>query len=142
MTTQSDFQTRDRSADGRKFFTVAEANRSLPYVRRVVADIQSAYQRAVQLQQRMDHPLLGDEPIELNRAYEQSVEVLNRCVEELHATGVELKDYELGLADFPAMVDGREVCLCWKAGETEVRAWHETDAGYSGRKDIGTFGDE
>jgi len=47
-----------------------------------------------------------------------------------------LKDYEMGLIDFPAVHQGREVYLCWKLGEKQIVAWHEVDAGFSGRRDV------
>lgn len=140
MTTQSDFDMRQGPTPGRKYFTVAEANQALPYVSRVVEDIRQTYKRAVELQERMERPMPGDEDGgDLQKAYEQAVEQLNRYVDELRGAGVELKDYEMGLADFPAVYEGREVYLCWKAGEERILAWHEIEGGYAGRQDISTI---
>jgi hypothetical protein len=55
---------------------------------------------------------------------------------EILATGGVPKDLELGLVDFPGLVDGREVNLCWRYGEREVRFWHGLDEGFAGRKPI------
>ncbi len=121
----------------RQFFSLDEANHALPYVSRVTQDIQTAYRHAVALQEKLES-LAGEED-ELDRltdAYEDAVDRLNRCVDELHLTGAELKDYDLGLVDFPAHHDGREICLCWKIGEARIGAWHEADSGYSGRRDV------
>jgi hypothetical protein len=54
----------------------------------------------------------------------------------IESLGVELKDLELGLVDFPAERDGRRVFLCWQYGEPEVAYWHGTDEGFAGRKPI------
>jgi hypothetical protein len=55
---------------------------------------------------------------------------------ELQALGVELKDYRIGLIDFPSRMGEREVYLCWRAGEAEVGHWHELDAGFAGRQPL------
>ncbi len=57
-------------------------------------------------------------------------------IEELQAVGVELKDFDQLLLDFPAIHEGREICLCWHQGESSVNAWHEVGAGYAGRQDV------
>jgi hypothetical protein len=140
MTTQGDIQAAERNSDeSRKYFTVDEANRSLPYVRRIIEDIRATYQRAVHLQQKLDEPMQQEILEAVQVDYEEAVDALNRFVEELHTVGVELKDYELGLIDFPALAEGREVYLCWRRGEDRVNAWHEVDAGFAGRKDLATL---
>ena len=91
------------------------------------------------LQERLDHPTPQDSNERLHLEYEAAIEQLNRYVDELQEVGVELKDYDMGLIDFPAMYHGREICLCWKAGENAVAAWHETDSGFAGRQDVATL---
>jgi hypothetical protein len=54
----------------------------------------------------------------------------------LHLVGVELKDFERGLVDFPALHQDREVLLCWHRGEDEIAFWHELDAGFGGRQSV------
>jgi hypothetical protein len=61
---------------------------------------------------------------------------LQRSLGELQAMEVVLRDLERGLVDFPAMRDGREVYLCWEAGEDGIGFWHDTDAGYGGRQPL------
>ncbi len=87
----------------------------------------------------MGGPLPGDDTAALGSDYTPSVDTLNGYVEELAAVGAELKDYDLGLIDFPAMHEGREVCLCWKHGESDILAWHEVDTGFAGRQSIETL---
>jgi hypothetical protein len=47
-----------------------------------------------------------------------------------------LKDLERGLVDFPALIGGREVFLCWEKGEDDIEFWHEIDSGYAGREPL------
>ena len=55
---------------------------------------------------------------------------------EIDAMGVQVKDLDIGLLDFPCDVDGRTVLLCWKLGETSITHWHGTDEGFAGRKPV------
>ncbi len=48
-----------------------------------------------------------------------------------------LRDLDRGLVDFPSLLDGREVYLCWEEGEDEIGFWHEPDSGFAGRRPIG-----
>ncbi len=56
-----------------------------------------------------------------------------RVLREFARRELQIKDLERGLIDFPAIVDGREVFLCWAEGEEDVEFWHELDGGYAGR---------
>jgi hypothetical protein len=55
---------------------------------------------------------------------------------EIDSIGVQVKDLEVGLLDFPCEVEGRTVLLCWKLGEKSISHWHGTEEGFSGRKPI------
>ena len=59
---------------------------------------------------------------------------LSDLIDELREVGVDLKDFQKGLVDFPALYEDREVQLCWKKGEDQIEYWHEADAGYAGRQ--------
>src|SRR6185369_13158354 len=61
---------------------------------------------------------------------------LREYVEELLKLGVEPKNGPEGLVDFPALIDGKEVYLCWKLGEPEVLFWHDMEAGFAGRQSL------
>ena len=122
---------------GKKYFTVEEANRALKYVEPVVEDLDAAYRQAMVIRQSMENQRPEDDLQELRQAYEVCMERLNTLLDELHLVGVEFKDFDLGLLDFPAIHEGREVCLCWKRGEKQIVAWHEAEAGYAGRQEIG-----
>jgi hypothetical protein len=61
---------------------------------------------------------------------------LEECVTELEALGVQIKDVETGLLDFPAVRKGADVLLCWQVGEDAVEWWHGPDDGFAGRRPI------
>ncbi|HEY6804075.1 MAG TPA: DUF2203 domain-containing protein [Pyrinomonadaceae bacterium] len=66
--------------------------------------------------------------------YAQLVTSLTSEMAELDSLGIQLKDFERGLIDFPSMRDGRVVLLCWQLGEgDELEWWHDLDAGFAGR---------
>lgn len=66
----------------------------------------------------------------------QDFDRLDALLHRLSDLGVEVKDLTIGLVDFIALREGREVCLCWQYGETSIQFWHEMDAGFAGRQPI------
>jgi hypothetical protein len=58
------------------------------------------------------------------------------AIAEIDSIGVQVKDLDIGLLDFPCEVEGRVVLLCWKMGEDSITHWHGTDEGFAGRKPI------
>lgn len=67
---------------------------------------------------------------------EKAIQRVKDAIAEIDATGVQVKDLEIGLLDFPCVVDGRTVLLCWKLGEKSVTHWHTPSEGFAGRKPI------
>jgi hypothetical protein len=67
---------------------------------------------------------------------EKTVQRIKDVVAEIDATGVQVKDIDMGLLDFPCVVDGRTILLCWKFGEEKITHWHSVEEGYAGRKPI------
>ena len=124
---------------GKKYFSVAEANRALPYITRVIDDVISVYDNIVTLRRKLERYPDTIESIDAERDYERSMDRLSSLVDELNDVGVELKDFEKGLVDFPALYDDREVLLCWRKGEHQVDHWHEVDAGVAGRHPVDTL---
>ena len=66
----------------------------------------------------------------------ESVEVA-LCLERLELLDIVVRDLERGLVDFPAVIDGREVYLCWLLDEPAVRHWHGVESGFAGRRPLG-----
>jgi hypothetical protein len=119
----------------KKYFTAAQANAMLPLVRRIVQDITELANELRERQERIAR-LQGEEQRRLEDEFERGRERMSELIEELRKLGVELKDFFMGLVDFPCWMDGREVCLCWRQGEPEVGHWHEVDAGFAGRQKL------
>lgn len=67
---------------------------------------------------------------------EKAVQRVKDALAEIDATGVQVKDLDIGLLDFPCEVDGRTVLLCWKLGEKSITHWHGVSEGFAGRKPI------
>jgi hypothetical protein len=61
---------------------------------------------------------------------------LQRAIAELQAADIVVRDVGRGLVDFPALMDGEEVYLCWLVHEPEIEFWHELDAGFAGRRPL------
>ncbi len=55
---------------------------------------------------------------------------------QFHRREIQIKDLHRGLIDFPSLLGGREVFLCWEQGEEDIEFWHELDAGYAGREPL------
>ena len=118
-----------------KRFTLAEANRTLPLVRRVVADVVRVHDRVTALAVQRERGPAKEQQSAQNQ-FDAAVEQLQAYLEELRSIGCQLKDYQAGLVDFPASHQGRDICLCWKLGEETISHWHEMDAGFDGRQPI------
>lgn len=125
-------------------FTVAQANRTLPLVSRIVSDVVAEHPRWRQLVAEFEvaalssHPDTG-ESVEQQRLRAEIDAVARRIddyARELHSVGCLLKDYEDGTVDFYARHQNRLVLLCWRLGEEAVAHWHELDAGFGGRQVI------
>jgi hypothetical protein len=69
-------------------------------------------------------------------ALESHVQAAKDSVAEIDAIGVQVKDLETGLLDFPCQVNGEIVLLCWKLGEGRIDYWHSVEAGFRGRQPI------
>jgi hypothetical protein len=67
---------------------------------------------------------------------EKSAQQVKDAVSEINATGVQVKDLDIGLLDFPCVVDGNTALLCWKLGEKAITHWHGLEEGFAGRKPI------
>jgi hypothetical protein len=116
-----------------KRFTLAQANRALPLVRRIVQDIVKTHEKVAALQAELAATKSKEQP-KLQTELDRHVEQLQAYVDELHEIGVDIKDYQMGLVDFIGRHQGHDVCLCWKLGEDQIAFWHELQTGFAGRQ--------
>ncbi|MEM7577596.1 MAG: DUF2203 domain-containing protein [Planctomycetota bacterium] len=124
---------------GRKRFTREQANRSLAYVGPVVQDVQAQYEQILELRQSINESTVdADTPGATGgeAAYEVAMDRLGELVDELHAVGVELRDFERGLIAFPCDHKDRTLLLSWQPGEEGVRFFHEQDESVAERRPI------
>jgi hypothetical protein len=122
-------------------FSLEQANKTLPLVKRIVADIVRTHEQVARLQQQLDAAgaaKAGQQHVVQDRL-QLDLEHLQDYVDELTEVGAELKDYRMGLIDFIGRHQGRDVCLCWKLGEERIGYWHEMQAGYAGRQPVSTL---
>lgn len=120
-----------------KIFTVEEANALLPTVRGILAKIQRAHKRLVRCKDEAQKAADASEQgggIPAGVDYAERLIELTSQTEGLESLGVQLKDFERGLVDFPSLRDGKVVLLCWQIGEGDtVEWWHDVEAGFAGR---------
>lgn len=124
-----------------KTFTIEQANRTLPLVRRIVQDIVDQYVRWQELVKALDVLAAAPAPDaaridRLQRDIQAAARGIDAFVRELTDLGVEMKGFDVGLVDFPGEMDGRPIYLCWRLGEPAVAHWHERDAGFAGRQPL------
>lgn len=127
-----------------KYFTVEEANKTLPYVRPIVADIVASYSDWRDGVRRYEMLAAGsrseygetDEQVAVRAEVEAVARQINDYLDELSAVGCVFKGFDDGLVDFFCRFEGRDIFLCWKLGEPEVAHWHELDAGFAGRQEL------
>ena len=125
----------------KKYFTVAEAEKLLPRVEKILS-------RTIKLNKALD--LLSTIEIEiydedyndlrritkLNKQFHKLSYEFYTNIEKLEDMGCVIKDLEMGLVDFYSTFKSKEIFLCWRIGEKKIRFWHELDCGYAGRKPI------
>ena len=121
-----------------KIFTVDEANALLPTVREIVGRIQRSHKSVSRFREAANKAAeaaeRGGGGIDDGLRYAVVLSDLTLALTDLETLGVQLKDFQRGLVDFPSLRDGRLVLLCWQMGEgDELEWWHDVDAGFAGR---------
>ena len=123
-----------------KLFTLVEANSLLPEIVPKLAEIKRRY--------TVIDALRGEAQAAANASnvgggmaggavYINNLYIIGKLTTELHEMGVELKDHNRGLIDFPSLRGDRVVYLCWQEGDgDEVGWWHEIEAGFAGRQPL------
>jgi hypothetical protein len=130
-----------------RFFTIIEAEALLPEVEKELRNVisfkrehEDAEVELNRISQKI-HLSGGMMPprnkiISLKNRKHAAAEGLKQSIDQIHATGCQLKDVEMGLLDFPTLYHGKEVYLCWHLGESGISFWHHVEDGYRGRRPI------
>jgi hypothetical protein len=130
-----------------KYFTLDEAQSLLPVLEALLKRAIEARRAAVEVEEKihalsrkvflMGGMLLDVERVRRKRAaHESHMQQAKDSLAEIEAIGVQVKDLETGLLDFPCLIDGETVLLCWKMGESRIEFWHTLDAGFRGRQPL------
>lgn len=130
-----------------KTFTLDEAQMLLPVLEALLKQAMSGRERLQELEEEtnllttqimMNGGMLIDVPAAVARKEERDrvLQQVKDAISEIDSIGVQVKDLEIGLLDFPCIVDGETILLCWKLGEERIAYWHDLTEGYKGRKPI------
>jgi hypothetical protein len=130
-----------------RMFTLSQARELLPVLQGLLRGLQEKKQRIEEIDQKFQEVnsrillhgglLVDIAPFAKLRAERDKLaEGIKDTVSEIGAMGVQIKDLDTGLLDFPCVVDGELILLCWKMGEETITHWHNTAEGFAGRKAI------
>lgn len=130
-----------------RYFTLPEAQRALPEVERHLREALFHKTESQKAQEHMDRTtdhvrssggarVNPGEVLATRARRDTSISALKEALDEIHEAGALVKDLDIGLLDFMTRYRDRDVCLCWKLGEDQIRFWHGTDEGFRGRKPI------
>ncbi|HMP82965.1 MAG TPA: DUF2203 domain-containing protein [Verrucomicrobiota bacterium] len=121
-----------------KHYTREEASALLPQLRAWLkrlndlrADLER-YDKRIGGLMNPGHDVGGD----LVNNWIRTLSFMQEVLAEFQRREILIKDLERGLLDFPSVIEGREVFLCWEQGEDDVEFWHDLDAGYGGREHL------
>jgi hypothetical protein len=119
-----------------KHFTLEEARRELPGLRRRFARIQElmGVLQQAQVEMAQIQKLVQSNGAGSNHPdYGPQITELQTLITQITDAGIEIKDLARGLVDFPHWREGEEVYLCWLYGEDDIEYWHTLDGGFAGR---------
>jgi hypothetical protein len=124
-----------------KIFSLEEANALLPQVRPLLVSIKRGRSRLLKYNEAAKHAAAGAEMggggMPDGSQYVTILMDIASFTSELDTLGVQLKDYERGLIDFPSLREGRVVLLCWHLGDgDQIEWWHDVESGFAGRQPL------
>lgn len=130
-----------------KLFTLPEARSLLPLVGRLVREAvqaKSRYDEAETYLHQLGQRILMQGGLSVDTALaeswknqrDNSGQILKTSMERIAGIGVQVKDLDIGLIDFPTLYRGQEVCICWRMDEDDIEYWHGAHEGFAGRKEI------
>jgi hypothetical protein len=120
-----------------KHYTLEEARALLPQVRGWLAQIQEIRERLRQIEDRIAQLLAGGTNAAGGSSVNSQIKLLAELQGVMHEftrREIQIKDLSRGLVDFPAIIGGKEVFLCWEQDDEDIEFWHDLDAGFAGRE--------
>jgi hypothetical protein len=122
----------------RKHYTLEEARLLLPKVRQWLKQMSELRSDLLESDQRVAGRLEKGEDLggPLASDYVKKLCSLRRIVAEFREREIQIKDLDRGLIDFPAIMHGKEVFLCWEQDEEDIEFWHDLNSGYAGREPL------
>jgi len=118
------------------FYTIDRANERLETLQPVLNQLRDQRAELRELKASFDATEPGPERERLRLRMQGVVDQMQAGVVRIDEWRVTLRDIATGLVDFPALVSGRQVWLCWQLGEDDVAWWHELEAGVAGRQPL------
>ncbi len=120
----------------RHHYTRAEARALIPQLREWLRLLVETRDQLGQLDQRLSQRFAGGCDVGGNTANDwvRAVCALKKGLAQFQQREIQVKDLDRGIIDFPALIGGREVFLCWEKDEDDIEFWHDLDAGYAGRE--------
>jgi len=119
------------------FYDIDAANARLADLRELLTDLRDQRAELIRLRDRSNEDEVDEEERRRLRLRMQGIiDQMQAAVIRIDGWDITLRDIESGLIDFPALVNGRQVCLCWRLGEDEVGWWHELSSGFAGRREL------
>jgi hypothetical protein len=123
----------------KKHYTRDEAQSLLPQLRLWLAELNRLREETEKFQKRLNGMNVEGQDIggETVNSWIKSLAGIQAVLLEFQNREIQIKDLSRGLVDFPAIIGGREVFLCWEADEDTVEFWHDLETGYGGREKLG-----
>ncbi|HEY7937001.1 MAG TPA: DUF2203 domain-containing protein [Candidatus Limnocylindrales bacterium] len=118
------------------FYTIDRANERLESLEPILTQLREQRDTLRELKAAFDATEPGPEHERLRLRMQGVIDQMQAGVVRIDGWKVTLRDIETGLVDFPALVSGRQVWLCWRLGEADVAWWHELEAGVAGRQPL------
>jgi hypothetical protein len=130
-----------------KTFTIDEAQSLLPVLESLLKRAIEGKQAAEQIESALSELarriyLSGGMKVDVGKVAKQRAEIedhlklVRESIAEIDSIGVQVKDIDAGLLDFPCQLDGQVVLLCWRMGETSIEHWHTMESGFQGRQPV------
>ena len=147
MADQDDEQSQDETPEPQRLFTLTEAERARRELEPVLLEAMDCRKKLSGLDNDLNAVsarimMMGgilvpyEKLAKLRFEHTHLADTLKSALDRILETGCVIKDLDVGLLDFPALIDNEEVYLCWKVGEDRIRFYHRQNEGFSGRKPL------